>query len=100
AKTHDFGVRAMIGADSLQSTLGRIVARLEHQGVQEAHSLEEIVAMSLFYQVVDYSRILSPDRGGHLRRTPSRRLVVAVNWVNELIEQYEAKNRSSTAANR
>src|SRR3712207_8198451 len=51
---------------------------------------------TLFRSVVDQTRILSPARGGHRLSTPSRRFVVATILVNELIEVYKAKNRSST----
>src|SRR4051794_10876233 len=57
-------------------------------------------------QVVDHRRSLltqtsacSPVRGGQARSGVALCLVVATNWVNELIDVYSARKRSSTHAN-
>jgi len=43
---------------------------------------------------------MSPARGGHSRRSPSRRVVVTTVWVNEFNEAYTPRNRSRIAPNK
>src|SRR5262249_50808202 len=70
------------------------------QAFQQAHRLEEVEAVRLAEEVVDQTKTRSPARGGHRRNSPSCRLVTATNRVKEFRQQYRARKRSSTLANR
>src|SRR5262249_21519116 len=49
---------------------------------------------------IAHSSLCSPARGGHFLKYLSPCEVRAINWLNELIETYSPRNRSSMLANR
>lgn len=79
--------------------------------LEQANGLEKIKAVSFGEKpvlncrgfsptVVIHSKTVSPAIGSHVFQIPSRCLLLITNWVNELIDAYEARNRLSTAPNR
>src|SRR5262249_28119524 len=67
---------------------------------QQANRLEEFESIRLVKQDIHQKRICSPALAGHLLRYPSRCFTLAASWLNEFIEQYRPRKRSSTLANK
>ena len=74
--------------------------------LQEPDRLEEVEGVPFANRCSEteigglHNNLCSPARGGHRLSKPLPDLSLATSWLNELIETYRPRNRSSTLANR
>src|SRR5688572_20547458 len=68
--------------------------------LEQTHRLVKIEAIRLIVEPLRYRMSRPPTMGGHVFQTPSRCVLRARNCTNELIDEYNAKNRLRTDANR